>query len=220
MYIHQIARGTRFTFVFDEFTEIEGIFDGNIDHMQFYISSLAISGEIDKYIETEPEVLFQINEFEYSFRAKCLGISASNDAINASLEFRVVTPIKEKPLRSKFRLDIALKVRIHKYIDDYKAMYSDGWICDAVSVNISKSGIRLWGDYLIDDPLDTMFTLEFTLQNGALYMLPSVLKRNTQNIETRSYNYDYGFAFDVDKMPEKHSNLLLEILEHKIKHRV
>jgi hypothetical protein len=220
MYIHQIQRGTKFKFAFDEFTEIEGIYDGNIDHMQFYIVSLAISGDIDRYIDTEPEVSFILNEFSYSFKAKLLGISESKDAIHASLEFRVLTPIKQAPLRSKFRIDIGLKVRIHKFIDDYKAMYSDGLICESLSENISKSGIRLFCDYLIDEPLDTKFTLEFTLQNGSLYMIPSILKRNSPNYETRSYNYDYGFAFDFDLMPEKHENLILEILEHKIKHRL
>jgi len=220
MYVHQIPRGTRFKFAFDEFTEIEGVYDGNIDHMNFYIASLAISAEIDKYLESEPDVTFIVNEFSYSFKAKLMKISESREAINASIEFKVLTPIKETPLRNKFRIDIALKVKIHKYIDDFKVLYSDGLICEAVSENISKSGIRLWGDFLIDEPLDTKFTLEFTLKNGSLYMIPSLLKRNSPNYETRSYNYDYGFQFDFVQMPEKHESLILEILEHKIKHRV
>jgi hypothetical protein len=220
MYIHSVPRGTEFIFTFEDGTEIKGVFDGNIDHMQFNIICLEISREIDRFLDTEPEVQFIIGENSYEFKAKILKISDKKEAINDSIEFRVITPFKEVPLRSTFRINVNMKVRIHEYVDDFKKLYSNGWLCDASSDDISKNGIRLWCDYALDAPLGSMFTLEFTLQTGSIYMIPATLKRSQPNTVTRSYNYDYGFVFDFKEMEDKQERLILEILEYKIKNRI
>ena len=220
MYIHQVQRGTKFKFTFDEDTVIEGVFDGNIDHMQFNIICPEISRNYDNFHESEPDVQFIAGENYYNFKAKLLRISEKKDAIHDSLEFRIITPFKEVPMRSNFRIQITLKVRIHEYSDDYKKMYSNGWICDAVSDDMSKNGIRLWADHFVDAPQGSMFTLEFSLKQGIIYMIPAKLMRNQPNTTTRSYNYDYGFVFDFNQMEDKQEKLLLDILEHKIKHRL
>lgn len=220
MYIHQVPRNTPFTFTFDEETTIEGVFDGNIDHMMFNIMCTEISRNIDNFVGKEPDVEFIVGDMSYTFKANLLGISEKKEAINDSLEFRITAPIKEVPLRKTFRIKIALKVRLHEYVNDYKKVYSNGWLFDAVSDDVSKGGIRLWCDYPIDDPIGTMFTLEFSLKSGWIYMIPAKLMRNQPNTETRSYNYDYGFVFDFSAMPDKQEKLLLDILEYKMKNRL
>ncbi|MCL1884222.1 MAG: PilZ domain-containing protein [Defluviitaleaceae bacterium] len=220
MYIHQVQRGTKFTFTFENGQEVEGVFDGNIDHLQYNIICQEISGQMDIFQESEPETQFQAGDSFYTFKSKLLGISEKKDAIHDSLEFKVITPFKETTQRSNFRIKIALRVRIHEYIDDFKKLYSDGWLFDAVSDDISKNGIRLFSDYATDAPQGTMFTLEFTLQSGVLYMIPAKLMRNQPNTATRSYNYDLGFTFDYSQMPDKQEKLILDILEYKIKHRL
>ena len=219
LYIHQVPRGTKFKLYFDEFTEIEGTFDGNIDHLRFALFCPEISRHVEQFVEREAEVQFIISDHSYACRTRFERVKEIKDAVNESLEFRVITPIKATPLRSNFRITLKLKVQIHSYADDFKKMYSDGWLCDVVSADMSKQGIRVWGDYLIEAPIDTKFTLVFTLQSGSVYMIPSLLKRSQQNYETRSYNYDYGFIFDFSNIPEKQEKLLLEILEYKIKNR-
>jgi len=220
VYIHQVQRGTEFKFTFDDGFEVDGLFDGNIDHMQFYIICPDISRRIEQYKEKEPEVAFTANESYYKFKAKLLGVSAKKEAIHDSLEFRVITPFKEVQRREDFRIHIALKVRIHEYSDDYKKLYSKGWVCDALSEDVSKNGIRLWADYAVPAELGTLFTLEFSLKPGWIYMIPAVLNRLQPNTVTRSYNYDYGFIFDFSQMPDKQEKLLLDILEFKIKNRL
>ena len=220
MYIHQVPRGTELKFIFDDGREIVGVFDGNIDHMQFYVICLEISREIGMYEETQPKVEFVANDKTYSFEAKLLGISEKKDAIHDSLEFRVVTPFKEVKYNKVFKISIGMKVRLHEYIDDYKKMYSDGWICDAVSDSISKKSIRLWGDYAIDDPIGTTFTLEFSLKHGFFYMIPAVLVGNQINTSTRTYLYDYYFDFDFSQMPDREDKLIMEILEYRMRHRI
>jgi len=220
MYIHQIPRGTEFTFTYDEDTVIEGTFDGNIDHLQFYIVSPEIARNIQELKDREPEVSFIVNDVSYKFTAAIVRISEQKNTIHDALEFKAISPIKDTPLRKNFRLQIALNVRIHNYSDDYTKMNADGWVCDAVSDDMSKNGIRLFTDTAIDAPLGTIFTLEFTLKQSNIYMVPAKLVRNVSNTTTRSYNYDLAFNFDFSGMNEKHEKLLMDILEHKIRNRV
>lgn len=220
MYIHSVPHGTKMEFTFDNETILHGKFDGNIDHMQFNVLCPEISRNIDIYQEAVPHVTFIAGENSYSFTATLLGINEKKDAIHDALVFRVATPFKATPLRQNFRIKVALKVRLHEYVDDYTKMYTNGWLFDTVSDDISKNGICLWCDYPIDEPIGTMFTLEFTLQTGRLYMVPAKLMRNQLNTATRSYNYEYGFNFDFSHQPDKQERLLLEILEYKIKNRM
>ena len=186
MYIHQVPRGTEFTFTFDDETQIEGTFDGNIDHMQFNILCPQISKNIDIYKDKQPTVEFLSGETYYNFKAKILGVSARKEAIHDSLEMVVVTPFKEAQRREEFKINIALKVRIHDYNDDFKKLYSSGWVCDALSDNVSKNGIRLWADYALDATVGTMFTLEFSLRTGWIYMIPARLTRSKPNTATHT----------------------------------
>ncbi|MCL2198859.1 MAG: PilZ domain-containing protein [Defluviitaleaceae bacterium] len=221
MFIHQVPRGTTFTFEFDDNgLEIDGMFDGNIDHICFNIICLEISKDIEQYQGKDPLVSFILGDTSYSFKANLMKISENKDAIHDSIEFKAISPIKDEPLRKNFRVKIDLRVRIHEYVDDFKKHYTNGWMCDAISDDISKRGIRLFSDYRLDAPLDTPFTLEFSLMTGSIYLIPATLKRSQPNTVTRSYAYDYGFIFDFKDMAEKQENLILEILEYKIRHRL
>jgi hypothetical protein len=215
-----VPRGTDLKFTFDDGMEITGKFDGNIDHLQYHVFCPEILRNIDIYLEAEPLTEFIIGDKSYNFKSKLLRATEQKNALNESLELRVISPFKEVPLRKSFRIQIALKVRVHEYSDDFKKLYSNGWLIDAVSDDMSKNGICLWSDHLIDAPIGTMFTLEFALKHGKMYMVPSKLMRNQPNATTRSYNYEYGFVFDFTDMPELQEKLLLEILEFKIKNRL
>jgi hypothetical protein len=195
MYVHQIPRGTEFTFTYNEDNVIE-------------------------LRELTPEIYFIVGDVSYKFNAALVKISERKETIHDAMEFKCISPIKDTPLRKNFRLQIALKVRIHNYTEDYTKMNADGWVCDAVSDDMSKNGIRLFTDTAIDSPLGTIYTLEFSLKHGSIYMVPAKLVRNKPNTSTRSYNYDIGFNFDFSGMNEKHERLLMDILEHKIKNRV
>lgn len=219
MYIHQVQRGTKFKFKFDEETTYEGTFDGNIDHLRYSILCPDLVRYVDIYTEAEAETQFFHNGSYYDFKSLFIGISDRKDAIIESLEFRVVTPIKETKQRSSFRIQLNMKVSLHKYVNDPSKLYSDGWICDALSDDISKNGIRIFSDYALTEPLGTVFTLEFSLKN-IIYMVPVVLIRNQPNSTTRSYHYDQGFSFNFDGMEDRQEKLILDILEHKIKHRI
>jgi|GEM_PF-843019 len=224
MYIHQVPRGTEFTFTFEDGTEdgntVQGMFDGNVDHMRFYIVCPDISRNFENFAQSKPNVTFVNGENLYRFDAKILGISDKMDAINNSIEFEITSPIKAEALRQNYRIKIMLKVRIHKYTEDYKKRHADGLICEAVSDDMSKQGIRLFTDHDIPDPLGTIFTLEFSLKPGIVYMIPAKLVRNDQNTTTRTYLYDIGFSFDFSGVTDMHEKILLEIIEYKIKNRV
>ncbi|MCL2048551.1 MAG: hypothetical protein FWG87_07465 [Defluviitaleaceae bacterium] len=218
MYIHNIQRDTKIKFIYED-EEFEGTYDGAIDHLSFYVFCPEFSRNVEKYLDTEPKAQFIVGENMYTFTARLTNANQKKDAFLEAVEFRAVSPIKQSPLRSSFRMKVTLKVGIHRYNEDFKQLYSDGLICEAVSSDTSKGGICVWSDYWLDAPTDTKFTLELSLQQGKIYMLPAFLKRAGENTETRSYNYEYGFVFDFSEAPEKRDSLLLEILEYKIRNR-
>ncbi|MCL1843467.1 MAG: PilZ domain-containing protein [Defluviitaleaceae bacterium] len=205
---------------FDDGSEMEVVFDGNKDHMQFYVINAELLTHVEQYIDMQPKVQFLANNVYYNFTAQVLGKSDRKGAFLETVDMRVISPFKEAPQRQSFRISLNLKVRVHEYIDDFRKLYTNGWLLDAVSDDMSKNGIRLFTDHVIPPSQNNMYTLEFSLQGGSIYMVPARLKRNQANTATRSYNYDYGFIFDFSQMPEKQEQLLLEILEHKIKHRL
>ena len=217
LYVHQLVRGTEFTAIFDDQTEIDAIFDGNIDHLKFHVICPEFLRNLDKYKETTPTIRILIGEVYYTFTAKILGKSERNEALLETLDFIAISPFKEEQRRNDFRIQIALKVKIHAYDDDYRKLYSGGWLCDSVSDDVSKNGIRLWADHTLPDELGTMYTLEFSLKTGWIYLVPAKLVRHGRNTATLSYKYDYGFIFDFTHMPDKKEKLLMDILEHKIR---
>ncbi|MCL2357727.1 MAG: hypothetical protein FWC70_11370 [Defluviitaleaceae bacterium] len=219
MYIHQVPRGTKLNFTFDENTTIEGTFEGNIDHITYKIFCPEIARNVDYYIDTEPATNFFHNGSDWDFKSQLLGVSSKRDAIHEAIELKVVTPLKETKQRIDFRIQIKMKITLHTFIDDPSMLYAGGWICDALIDDVSKSGVRVFSDYALTEPLGTVFTLEFTLKNN-MYMIPATLVRNQSNTTTRSYHYDQGFNFDFKGMEDRKDQLILDILEHKIKHRL
>ncbi|MCL1878922.1 MAG: PilZ domain-containing protein [Defluviitaleaceae bacterium] len=219
MYIHQVPRGTKFSFKFDETTTIEGTFDGNIDHLAYKVFCPEIARNADYYAEMEPETEFFHNGSFWNFTSLLMGLSTKRDAIQESIELKVITPIKETKQRIDFRIQLNMKITLHNFIDDPSMLYAGGWVCEALTDDISKSGVRIFSDYNLTEPLGTAFTLEFTLKDN-IYMIPAILIRNQPNTTTRSYHYDQGFSFDFKDMQDRQEKLILDILEHKIKHRL
>jgi len=219
VYVHNISRGTHLTLTFENGFEYHAVFDGNIDHMSFYVICPEIQKDLERFIETTPQVKFLAGELFYTFTASIVGKSQRSDAIHDTMDFKITTPFKEEQRRTDFRIEIALKVKIHSYVDDFRKLYTGEWLCEAVSSDVSKHGIRIFADQSLDGPLGTLYTLEFSLRTGWIYLVPAKLVRNQRNMETRSYAFDYGFVFDFTNMPEKEEKLLLDILEAKIRNR-
>ncbi|MCL1844777.1 MAG: PilZ domain-containing protein [Defluviitaleaceae bacterium] len=220
MYIHQVPSGTKFMFKFDESTSIEGTFDGNIDHLTYKIFCPEIARNVDYYIESEPETEFFHAGSFWNFKSLLVGVTSNREVVQQeAIEFKVISPIKETKQRVDFRIQIKMQVTLHTFIDDPSVLYANGWVCDAISDDISKSGIRIFSDYALTEPLGTVFTLGFTLKNN-IYMIPATLIRNSPNTTTRSYHYDQGFSFNFTDMEDRQEKLILDILEHKIKHRM
>jgi len=205
---------------FEDDFELNAVFDGNIDHMSFYVICSEITKNSHSFIDSNVTIKFNGGENDYTFTAKILKKSDRKDAFNEAMELRVITPFKATPRRENFRIDISISVKIHGYSDDFKLFNSSGWIGDAVTSDVSKNGIRLFSDQPLEGKPGTLYTLEFSLRKGIIYFIPAKLMRNQKNTATRSYGFDYGFVFDFSSMPEKQEKLFLDIMEYKLKGRL
>jgi len=208
VYVHSIPRGTNLNIILEDGTELAGVFDGNIDHIKFYVLCPEILQNISTLCETEPTVMFSVKESGcYTFKSKILGKSGFRKGPkNETVDFVVVTPFKEVFRRENMRIKLTMDVRICGHGKD------SALICDAISVDVSKSGIRLWSNYNLNTPTNTFFNLEYVLTTGKKYVIPAKLMRSSQNNESRVYEYDYGFFLDFTNIPDQQESLLLDIL--------
>ncbi|MCL2217226.1 MAG: hypothetical protein FWB91_09435 [Defluviitaleaceae bacterium] len=215
MYLHNMTRGTSLEITLGDGREVHSAYDGNIDHMTFYVLCPEILKNIEELTGTQVNVKFHVNNTDYTFTAGILGKSTRTDALHETMDFKVLTAFKETPRRDSFRINMQIKVRIHYYIDDYTKFYTGDWVCDAITVDVNKNGIRIFSDYCLEP--EAMYTLEFELRTGWRNLIPSKLIRHEPNTTTRSYAYDYVFLFDFGDAPEKREKLFLDIMEAKMR---
>lgn len=220
MYLHNLNRGMELEVTLEDGREIRSAFDGIIDHMSFYVLCPEILKHIEELTDTQISVKFHAGASDYSFNAKILGKSVRTDALHETVDVKVLTAFKETPRRENFRIELQIKVRLHEYTEDYTKFYTGDWICDGVSVDVNKNGIRIFADHCIDNAPEGMFTLEFELRQGWMNLIPAKLLRHQRNTTTRSYVYDYVFLFDFTHMPEKREKLFLDIMETKLRGKV
>ena len=216
MYLHNITKGVDMHFTFEDGREFQVVYDGNIDHMNFHAMCTELVKDIDEIIDTDIAAKFNIEEKAYTFNAKILKKSLQRDAVQETIEVKITSPFKEVQLRDSFRIELAMKVKFYDYADDYKKLYIGDWICDGVTNDLSMSGIRIWSDHYLKEIKGAMYTIEFNLHKNAVYLIPVKLMRHSRNMTTRTYAYDYGFAFDFTNVPDKREKLFLAIMEAKL----
>jgi len=218
MYLVDVGHGTRFTILYENGSEFTGVFDGRIDHISFYIHCPDIQKNLEHYINTRPTLKFFSKESFYTFTGEILGKSERRNPLLETLDIKIVTPIKPAGTgRVDFRINIAFKVKIHSFVDEQKSLFLGDFLCDAISCDVSKGGIRIWADYDMIKQSGEKFTLVFSLNSDSTYFVPAQLIRAQNNTFTRSYYFDYGFVFDFSSMPERQEKLLIDILEAKIR---
>ena len=217
MFIQEMKRGVPIVLTFGGGLEIMAEFDGSLDHRKFYVRSKEIAKNIENVANAPVEFKYHDSSVFYTFTGNIIGVSTfpgQRDVVEAI----ATSAIKEVPRRLDFRITISLRFKIHEFVGNRASMFMGEYLGDGVSDDISKTGVRVWSDYnLLDRPIETMFTLEVTLPYGSIYFIPSKLMRNQRNPDTRSYAYDYGFAFDFSYMPSSQDKLFVEILESKMR---
>jgi len=216
MFLPEVRNGTTFNITLEDDTMLEAEYLGNVDHMNFCIRSMDIMKKIDDYVGKIFPIKFFASAGDFAFTAEVKGINTKigrNDAVDLIIK----SPFKEIPRRAEVRITMSVKVRVYHYIDDAKTMFIGETICEGMSDDLSRSGMRLWCDTELTKPLDSMYTLEFMIPHGSTFILPAKLKRNKSDAAVRAYNYEYGFLFDFSKLPDRKDKLVLDILQARMK---
>jgi len=213
LYINQIQTGTQVVVTVNGNMEIETIFDGNIDHIRFNIISPDIYKNVEAFVHTKPVCSLVHEGKPYSFTMDVLKKGNQN-----IVECKMTSPFKEVTQREDLRLSIAFKVRILEHAPHEKSLSLGKFICEGLTFNVSKKGVRIFADHPIDAAIETYFTLDFSFApHGSIYYVPAKLMRNQPNTATRSYRYDYGFVFDFSQHPAEQEKLMTEIFELKLR---
>jgi len=218
MYLKEIVSGTEFELTLNDGQIAIGTLDESVDHMNFYLHCPEILTELDKYVKTEAAVEFTYKEKLYEFSAEIVRKSTRSSWNQETIDMTLKSPIKESTKRKDIRIKMGIKIKIFNHEDNRENFYVGNMLFEATSEDLSKGGVRIWSDRPIDDPVGTMFTLELSSPLRLTYLIPSKLVRNQQNTTTRTYNYDYLFAFDFTHNPDQQDKMIVDALEAKLKH--
>ena len=212
MYLPDIQSGTRLTITFEDKSELTANFLNSVDHIKFLIQNSDISENIDQYTGSSVSVKFFARDSNYTFTCKITGLETGK---TDTIKCLATSLFKKISLRADFRINTSLKAKVFSYTDNEKGLQLGELICEARTADLSRTGVRLWSDTLINAPLQTMFVVELTLRHSNTCILTAKLVRSQSNHSIRSYNFDYGFVFPAN-MHERAEKLILDVITLKL----
>ena len=213
MFLQNVKSGTKFTIVFEDKKRFQAEYLGDLVHVNFRVLSPEIAENIEQYKNAKVTVELFLHDLNYEFTGQILGLKQGmKDVVNC----KAASLFKEVHRRVNTRINVNLKVKVYDYSDDPKKLHRGEFICEAVSEDLSKGGVRVWADYDLDAPLNTIFTLEISMPLGTSHILSAKLVRNQQNTASRAYNYDYGFIF-LSQDKDRQEKLILDIVESRMR---
>jgi hypothetical protein len=125
--------------------------------------------------------------------------------------------VKKKPFEVEFRVPMNFRAKIYKFDGNPEKLMKGNYVGDGQTIDLSKNSIHLWSDVPIDDPPETMFTVEMPLPRARTYSIPALLTQNQRNTATRTYQYDFIFSFDYSLLPGEQERFVLAILDSKMR---
>jgi len=216
MIMHEMKPNEKVVITIGDIKTIEAEYDSNIDHVRFCVKCKEIAENIANLLDREVELKYQDISANYTFKGKILGLSnlvGQRDGV----EIIATSPIKKQPFETEFRVPINFRAKIYKFEKDPAKLMKGVYVGDGQTIDISKNAIHLWSDVPVDDPPETMFTIEMPLPRARVYNLPALLIQNQRNTATRTYAYDYIFNFDYSLLPGEQERFLLAILDSKMR---
>lgn len=214
MYVRNIQPGTPFTVTLEENeAELEAIFEKSIDHIKFYINNAKLYESIGSIGNSFAKARFVHDNKNYTFRLQILNKASLN-----IVECVAVSSFNETDRREYFRMNFSIKVTLRSYDTNQKNLFDGDMLCEGVSSDISKTGMRLLTDYNSKIPVNTNVVVEFSLMPyGSNYHIPARVVRNQDGTAVKTHLHGYGLAFDFTNCQDAQDKLLTQIMEAKVR---
>ena len=203
----------------DKGVELEARYIESVDNQLFLVNNMQIYDNIDDYLNQPVLVVFTVRDNLYQAECRIIGRGGKRRIYDTVIVEAPSGGFKEETRRTTVRFAIKVKVKIYEFIDDNEISYKGGYICDAMSVDISRGGMRVSTNYQLTQPHGTLFSLEFAITydpRALAYTVPSKLVMSRRASSAFASAYEYGFQFDVEKMPELQEKLILDIFNLKL----
>ena len=193
-------------------------FIDNLDDSIFYTFSQDMINNIASYIGKTVDV--EVSFGDRLLRAECIVVGKGGKKKN----YDTVTLQKKSEFmpgsrRASDRFDIQVVTNVFNYSDNQASDFKGEFICDSISADISKGGMRIIANRRLDAPNDAVFTLGFAVNPRSLfstYSIPSRIVRTSRSVSAFSSGYDYGFKFDFSKIPETQERLFNDLLNSRL----
>ena len=219
MRLVQIQTGTPLTIYAGDERDIvlRARFIDNMSDSVFYVYSQDIMSSIDSYIGKT--VSIEIAVMDNLLKAECRVRGKGGRKQNYdSVMLESLTELKSESRRDYDRYDVQIITNIYSYKDVPSADYKGDFICESISADISKGGMRVIANKKLNETEEARFTLEFSVTPGSLFSLfsiPSTIVRTGRSASAFS-GYDYGFRFDFSKIPDTQEKLINDLFKLKL----
>ena len=198
--------------------EIQAKYINSLSDSVFYIYSQEMQENIDRFIDEIVTLVVIVQDKSYKAEVRVLGEGGKKRAYNNTVMLEIMSEFKQETRRSSVRYDIRIKTKIYEYSESQFNSYKGAFICDAISEDISRGGMRLSLGHKLHMPKETMVVLDFSIRPKSLssmYSIPSKMMRSHKNASS----YEYSFQFDFIKMaemPEIQERLISDIFNFKL----
>jgi len=209
MVLFSFEAGTHVLISLKDGSEIKAEFADTYDSKVFYVISPEISDKIDEFKNKAAAVTIYNKDGLYKAQCEITGLGRRKSrsetvALEALDEFRC------EPHRASPRIDTVVLADIYSYAENKDNLYRGGFICKAVSKDLSRDGIFIITDYNLNAPKGTKFTVSFYFFNYTFF-IPAKLMWNK-----KSTSYEYGLLFDFSSLPELQDRLNTAIFKEKL----
>ena len=219
MRLNHIQTGTPMTLLVtqEEEKNFRSRFVDNSSDSIYYVYCQDVLSDLDRYIGQIITVEFSISERLFRTESRIIGKGGNRKSYD-TVTLELLSEFQEQRRRAHDRYDFQVITKIFNYSDNIDNDYRGTFICDSVSADISKHGIRLLANRKLDCG-DHLYTLEFAVKPGSLfsiYAIPAKLVRVSRSVSVFSAAYDYGFSFDFTNKPGIEEKLFNDLFELRL----
>lgn len=217
MHISRIDKGLPVTiYTGDDNKELTAKYIDNIDGRSFFIYSQDIYDDPESFADKPVTAIFIIRDVVYKAECRVLGRGAKKSIYDTIILETQTGDFEQSSRRAAVRFDIKTQTKVHEYDESEENSFKGRFICNSVSGDISRDGMRLFTNERLPAQKGDLLTLDFTVIPGSVfsyYSLPAKVMRNHKNMNIFTYPYDYGLRFSFEAVPEQQDRLFNDILK-------
>ena len=198
--------------------ELEARYIDNANGNVFYIHNREICANTNSYIDKVVNVVIIIRDLVYKVECRVLGKGGKKHIYDTVL-LEASGDLEQSSRRASVRFDIRTQTKVYEYDNDPALGFKGRFLCNCISSDISRDGIRIFANEWISADKGALFVLDFSVIPDSIfsfYSIPAKVVRSRRNVNIFTYPYDYGLKFALDDISDVKDKLFSDIFKLRL----